>query len=232
MARRPARPLHITAPPLPARFTSVLTVTLLFPLPLDIKDTAHLVDEMGSSSANSVWRQTAPTVVFALVPVFAVLCGLLFRRRKLAFSAHFVFALTVHAVAFLLLTLSWISEFLPETLSYVFTTGILLGLVAYVAAALRAFYGGGAIAAAWHATLLVVLHMLLIMAVSFIAAMLARIWRSCGCYTVTPRLRTHTRCRRVPPTRPTRWRSTWQSERARECGFLQRARTAEDLTSL
>ncbi|MGZ3425000.1 MAG: DUF3667 domain-containing protein [Polyangia bacterium] len=59
-------------------------------------------------------RQTlnewAPRIAAGLVPLFAILTFILFRRPKRFFVEHLVFALHAHATAFLLLT---VSELLP-----------------------------------------------------------------------------------------------------------------------
>ena len=46
----------------------------------------------------------APTMMFALMPVFALVLKLLYARRKRFYVEHFVFALHVHAFVFLLAT--------------------------------------------------------------------------------------------------------------------------------
>ncbi|HST62153.1 MAG TPA: hypothetical protein VLK84_25850, partial [Longimicrobium sp.] len=46
----------------------------------------------------------APTGIFLMMPLFAFILKLLYWRRKRFYVEHFVFALHVHAFAFLLLT--------------------------------------------------------------------------------------------------------------------------------
>ena len=87
-----------------------------------------------------------PTVVFFLLPVFAFLLWLFFRRQRRYYVEHFVFALHLHAFAFLamlpmpLLDLpflpKWASDF-GEALSGF----LMLWVFAYVFFAMRRVYG-------------------------------------------------------------------------------------------
>ncbi|MGZ3442856.1 MAG: hypothetical protein ACXVDD_25220, partial [Polyangia bacterium] len=55
----------------------------------------------------------APRVAAGLVPLFALLTWLLFRRPRLFFVEHLVFALHMHATAFLLLTVGAVVRWGP-----------------------------------------------------------------------------------------------------------------------
>lgn len=50
-----------------------------------------------------------PKVIFAMVPVFAVIAGMFYRRRP--FMQHLTFALHIHAVVFLALTVTEVVQF-------------------------------------------------------------------------------------------------------------------------
>jgi hypothetical protein len=63
-----------------------------------------------ATAAIDVW---APRILAILVPVFALLTMLFFRRPKHFYVEHLVFALHVHATAFLLLTVREIAHFRP-----------------------------------------------------------------------------------------------------------------------
>ncbi len=78
----------------------------------------------------------APKVMFVMLPIFALLLKLLYVRRQRLYVEHFVFALHVHALAFLV--------FMP--LLFLHSGWKMLGyggIALYVLLALRAVYGQG-----------------------------------------------------------------------------------------
>jgi hypothetical protein len=88
-----------------------------------------------------------PRVFFALLPVFAGIVAVFYRRRH--FATALVFAAHLHAFAFLILTAPEASKLLrwpPLTAVVAALAGVTL--IAYTLAGLRAVYGGG-----WPATI-------------------------------------------------------------------------------
>ena len=93
-------------------------------------------------------RDNMGTVVFLVLPAFAFAVGLAYRRRRRHFPQHMVFALHVHAVAFLLFALAALARF-TRVQVFAATMGVitLAVVVAYIVVALRRVYGG-----TWAAT--------------------------------------------------------------------------------
>jgi len=87
-------------------------------------------------------RHAAPYAMFLLLPVFALLANIAYRKRKMYYGEHFVFALHLHAFWFLL---SLVSLPLPDAVTD-FTS---LWMAGYAVWALRRVYGGR-----WGPTLL------------------------------------------------------------------------------
>lgn len=83
--------------------------------------------------------QTMPRVLFALVPVFAAILALFFRRRK--FPEHLYFSLHLHAFVFVALTASEASK-LPRVFQLAEVVGALVALwiAVYAVVALRSVY--------------------------------------------------------------------------------------------
>lgn len=81
-------------------------------------------------------RRLAPRAVFAMLPVFALLLTVLYRRSGRYYVEHFVFALHLHAFVFLLLTAALFNP-IPRTGRFLF-----LWAVIYIFLALRRVYGG------------------------------------------------------------------------------------------
>lgn len=79
-------------------------------------------------------QRNAPKAVFVLIPVFALCLKLLYLRRRRLYAEHFVFALHVHAFAFLLFTLMLL---IPGGLDVLV---LLLLLAAYLFSALHRVY--------------------------------------------------------------------------------------------
>jgi hypothetical protein len=84
-------------------------------------------------------EENAPKGVFLMMPLFAFILKLLYVRRKRFYVEHFVFALHVHAMAFLLFTVGMVSGlgWLRNVLS--------LWMTLYVFLAMRKVYGQGII---------------------------------------------------------------------------------------
>jgi hypothetical protein len=77
----------------------------------------------------------APYAMFLFVPVFALITQLLYRRRKLYYGEHLVYAFHIHAFTFFLLVFL---AFLPETITPLFSV---FGMIYYFLA-MRHVFGG------------------------------------------------------------------------------------------
>jgi hypothetical protein len=100
-----------------------------------------------------------PKAMFALVPLFGLLLGLLYLGRKRFLTEHLVFALHFHTFAFILLTvLIGIGSVLPGGFAgWMF----FLPAAAYLLVAMRRVYGGGWIGTAAREFVLLLLYGLL-----------------------------------------------------------------------
>ncbi|HYD81092.1 MAG TPA: DUF3667 domain-containing protein [Paucimonas sp.] len=76
----------------------------------------------------------APYGVFCLVPIVALLLRIMYRRRKLRYGAHLVFAFHLHAFVFL--------TFLISLLPFDIGGWIALAIFVYLVTALKQMYGG------------------------------------------------------------------------------------------
>ncbi|HEY7770941.1 DUF3667 domain-containing protein [Longimicrobium sp.] len=89
-------------------------------------------------TALAAMEENAPKGVFLMMPLFAFILKLLYVRRKRYYVEHFVFALHVHAMAFLLFTVGMVSrrlDWLPSVLA--------LWMTLYVFLAMKKVYGQG-----------------------------------------------------------------------------------------
>jgi hypothetical protein len=81
----------------------------LRPLSARMKETEARLNSMRPREAIRTLREAflenAPTGIFVMMPLFALILKLLYARRKRFYVEHFVFALHVHSFAFLLLTI-------------------------------------------------------------------------------------------------------------------------------
>lgn len=94
--------------------------------------------------------QRAPQVIFAMVPVQALLLAAVYRRRRRALPAHFVVALHTHATFFVALAVWALVRRVPHTPTFLAATSALAALlVATLPIAMRRVYGGR-----WWPTLL------------------------------------------------------------------------------
>lgn len=89
-----------------------------------------------------------PTVVFALLPLYAFLLWLFFRRQRRYYVEHFIFALHLHAFAFLAMLpgpffdLPWWPRWFTS-IGDVASTIIFMWVIIYIFMALRRVYGQG-----------------------------------------------------------------------------------------
>jgi hypothetical protein len=93
--------------------------------------------------------QTMPKLLFVLLPIFALIVSLFYRRRR--YPEHLYFAIHLHTFVFVALTIIVLSKFLRGALQPVVVAVSIIGLIAipvYATMAFRRVYGGG-----WAGTL-------------------------------------------------------------------------------
>jgi hypothetical protein len=84
--------------------------------------------------------ETMPRVLFALLPVFATIVALFYRRRR--FSQHLVFALHLHAVVFIVLMVRELSQLARSMpVLRIFELSAAVTIAAYSLMAFRRVYG-------------------------------------------------------------------------------------------
>jgi hypothetical protein len=86
----------------------------------------------------AVFLQRAPTAVFLVLPLYALLLQLLFFRRRRYYVEHFVFALHTHAFVFVLFTIMLIGMRLPLIGPLLIMWQFVYGFLA-----LKRYYGQG-----------------------------------------------------------------------------------------
>ncbi len=119
-----------------------------------------------------------PTVFFVLLPVYALLLFLFFRRQRRFYVEHFIFALHLHAFVFLALLPTAILDlpFLPgaaATIGNIISAPLLLGVLAYVGIALKRVYNQGWLAIAGKYWVLFGVYMVFFLAGLAVASALA-----------------------------------------------------------
>ena len=127
-----------------------------------------LLDPAGFQSR---FRQTLPRVLFVLVPVFAGILALFYRRRP--FTQHLIFAIHLHTVVFIALTVREFSQ-LAGSLAVVrvFDTAAALAILFWSLAGLRRVYRDS-----WGRTLIKAGGLALVYVVAGVAALLGTfIW--------------------------------------------------------
>jgi hypothetical protein len=84
-----------------------------------------------------------PRAFFLLLPLFALLLKLLYRRRRIFYLDHLVFALHYHAFAFVIMTLMILAGAagLPPPLAVPLVLALWFWIFAYLLLALRTAYG-------------------------------------------------------------------------------------------
>lgn len=88
-------------------------------------------------------RDNMGTVVFIVLPAFAFAVGIAYRGQRRHFPQHLVFALHVHAVAFISFAVSELARFTQwQPLVRTIDALVFAALLAYVVVALRRVYGG------------------------------------------------------------------------------------------
>ena len=84
-----------------------------------------------------------PKIMFVLVPFFALVTGLVYRRRRLHYPTHLIFALHVFAFYFTISAAARATSLAhSNALTAIASTVALLGTLVYLAMAMRRVYGG------------------------------------------------------------------------------------------
>lgn len=85
--------------------------------------------------------ETMPRVLFALLPVFAAIVAIFYRRRK--YPEHLYFSIHLHSFVFLALTVSALTRFLPATaVGSTIRLAVAVWIAVYATLAFRRTYGG------------------------------------------------------------------------------------------
>ncbi|HEU5208531.1 MAG TPA: DUF3667 domain-containing protein [Longimicrobiales bacterium] len=104
-----------------------------------IEQVGHLTPREAFGQVARDYIEFAPHMIFLLLPVYALLLKLLYVRRGRYYAEHFVFALHIHAFAFVTFTLvllvpwDWIDR------------ALLLWMIVYMWIAMRKVYGQGVV---------------------------------------------------------------------------------------
>jgi hypothetical protein len=114
-------------------------------------------------------RDNMGTVVFLVLPAFAFAVGMAYRSQRRHFPQHLVFALHVHVLAFIGLSLSELATFTRyRPVESAVRIAVLAAVVAYIVAALRRVYGGS-----WASTIAKAAGLGVVYLVFFVAGMVA-----------------------------------------------------------
>lgn len=101
----------------------------------------RLPPEQRAAALQNAFFSRVGNVIFVLMPIFAAFLGLLYRRARLFFAEHFVFALHVHAFAMCALTcMHVLGAALPPRWTALVAVGQ-LWLPVYLYLAMRRVYG-------------------------------------------------------------------------------------------
>jgi hypothetical protein len=82
-----------------------------------------------------------PEAVFGTVPLFALILMAYFRRPRRYYVEHLIFSLHNFAFLFVILGLTWPTEYLGETLSWIVDGPILVWIAVYLVLSLPRVYG-------------------------------------------------------------------------------------------
>ena len=107
-----------------------------------------------------------PRAIFALVPFFALLVRLMYRRVSRNYPAFLHFSLHVHAAFFTVMAVTVpFQTFASDLWISAAHLVVALGMVVYLALALRRVFGGTLLQALWRAAAIATLHMMAFTAV-------------------------------------------------------------------
>ena len=119
----------------------------------------------------TIFAQRLPWAIFLMVPFFAALLKILFRRPRRYFVAHLVFSLHLHAAAFLLIAVGATADWL--TGSELPSTVAVVAIVVLLLLSLRTAYADGWLLSALKTALLVFVHTLALSAVTVLTVMVS-----------------------------------------------------------
>jgi hypothetical protein len=102
--------------------------------------TGDMSPEAGRAFGDEIMRQL-PRTMFLLVPVFALMVGVVARRARRNYPTHLYFALHAHAAYFALLALTTPLELIGRSAAVFATLGRMVCAVIYIAIAFRRVYG-------------------------------------------------------------------------------------------
>jgi hypothetical protein len=134
------------------------------PVPADQAEKAREQGEQMVEALSASMQRNMPHAMFGLMPFFALLTWLFYRRAQPRYIPHLYYSLHFHSIAFLLFAAGILLSFLGAWLDVV--AGLLpLVVFVYHYAGLRRVFGGSRMAAAWKGTLIVLLYYAAIAAV-------------------------------------------------------------------
>lgn len=90
-------------------------------------------------------QEQLPRMMFAMLPIFALLLKLLYARRGRYYVEHFIFSLHFHAFVFLLLTVYMGLEYVPGVAGSGLGAGVTIWMLLYLFIAMKSVYGQGVV---------------------------------------------------------------------------------------
>ena len=122
--------------------------------------------------------QAMPKIMFVLVPFFALVTGLVYRRRRLHYPTHLIFALHVFAFYFTVSAFARLTRLSGvDAVGDVAGAVVILATIAYLAIALRRMYGGRAWTTALRLATLLAVFSVGFLTVITTSAMVVLGWR-------------------------------------------------------
>ncbi len=122
-------------------------------------------EELSAKVTDAIFSY-APIVIFFTLPLFALLLGIGYLRRRLNYAVHLLFAVNYHSFLFFLLLLEQLP--IPSPVP-----GLLaLTIPAYLTIALRRVYGGGWGGTAFFSFLVLIVHMIVVALVMSVSTLL------------------------------------------------------------
>ena len=135
-----------------------------------IENKADYIKSMGNQGKSIFFKtliNQIPKVMFVMLPFFALLLKLLYVRHKIYYVEHFIFALHMHTLAFLLLI---ITVFFTK---WYIVLVVILGIQVYLLLSIRNFYDQGLIKSFIKMQLLLTLYFIALLPAVFLLLILA-----------------------------------------------------------
>jgi hypothetical protein len=134
------------------------------PVPAEEADRARQQGEQMVEALSASMQRNMPHAMFGLMPFFALLTWLFYRRAQPRYIPHLYYSLHFHSIVFLLFSAGILLSFAGGWFDI--AGGVLpLGVFVYHFAGLRRVFGGSRMAAAWKGTLIGLLYYAAIAAV-------------------------------------------------------------------